>query len=352
MKVCPSQQTIRTTVLLCTAGRPHLLDRAISSLASAYERPDQLVVVNGGDDAANRVVARHAQEFREVVLLQYSNRNLSTSRNLGLPECTGDIVAMTDDDAVVAADWITQMKRAHAADAGAGAIGGAVYGPKGGAFLSRVADRVVFPSFRERRVVRTLPGVNISYKRRVVDEVGGFDEALFRGEDVDFNWRVIQHSYHIVYEPEIHVTHQHRSTLAGFLQQQYMYGRAYVLVRRKWQDMYCVYPHTLRTARDWAKLFHCMAATLYRPAVTSARMPTLADKIRAFPVLVVHDLAWKTGMLRQALALTRREPISQEVLPLPQTGVVSLQVWSAGKEVTRGEDYVARTLTSSRNIWQ
>jgi glycosyltransferase involved in cell wall biosynthesis len=40
-------------------------------------------------------------------------KNLAASRNVGLPHYTGDIVAMTDDDAEVFPDWVAQMKRAH-----------------------------------------------------------------------------------------------------------------------------------------------------------------------------------------------------------------------------------------------
>jgi GT2 family glycosyltransferase len=293
---------LRVSVLICTAGRPELLDRAIMRLAAGEERLDQLVVVNGGDDRANEVVERHAPSFDQVVLLQYENRNLAASRNIGLPECDGDVIAMTDDDAVVALDWIRLMRQAHTDDAAAGAVGGPVHGASSDRFLSRVADEVVFPAFAEKRRVRTLPGVNVSYKRSVVEQVGTFDETLFRGEDVDFNWRMIRLGYHLWYDPAVRVEHEHRATFLGLLQQQWMYGRAYVLVRRKWQDMYCVYPRQLRTVRDWAKAFYCVAAVIFHPALTSRRMRHVRDGMTAYPLLVLHHATWKLGMLRQVLA--------------------------------------------------
>jgi len=295
-----SEQPSRVSVLICTAGRPDLLNRALARLAGGHERPEQLVVVNGGDKRANDVVARHSGAFEEVILVQYQNRNLAASRNLGLLECTGDIIAMTDDDAIVALDWIQQMRRAHSADQAAGALGGPVVGPSDEGFLSRVADRVVFPAFPTRRRARTLPGVNVAYKRRAVQEVGTFDESLFRGEDVDFNWRVIGRGYDLVYDPDIRVEHKHRSTLLGLLQQQWMYGRAYVLVRGKWPDMYSVYPHHLRTLRDWAKLFHCGLAVAYQPALAARHMGTPREALPAYPLLVLHHLTWKIAMLYEA----------------------------------------------------
>jgi hypothetical protein len=74
-----------------------------------------------------------------------------------------------------------------------------------------------------------------------------------------------------------------------------------VLVRRKWPDMYCVYPHRLRTARDWAKLAHCVVAVLYQPALAAARMSGPICRVVSYPLLVTHHLAWKVGMARQAV---------------------------------------------------
>jgi GT2 family glycosyltransferase len=299
--VTPATQETRLTVsvLICTSGRPEMLDRALTYLAAGSERPEQLVIVNGGDDGANDVVGRHAPAFDTAVLVQYANRNLSVSRNLGLAECIGDIIAITDDDAMVAPDWVAKMRAAHERDPWAGAVGGAVMGA-GSTFLSRLADLVVFPSFPARRQVRTLPGVNVAYKREAVSRVGMFDEALFRGEDVDYNWRMIRAGYDLMYDPTICVRHEHRSTFFALLEQQWMYGRAYVLVRGRWRDMYCVYPHVIRTGRDWLKLAHCAAAILYQPAILAHRMNTWGETIRAYPLLLLHHATWKLGMVRQS----------------------------------------------------
>lgn len=293
--------TPRVSVLICTNDRPRLLERALGSLMAGTRLPDQLVVVNGGGDETNSIVARHATVIPAVTLIQYKNRNLAVSRNLGLPECHGDIIAMTDDDAIVAPTWLERIIAAHMRDPHAGAVGGPARGRVDGAFLSKIADLVVFPSFPTRRTVRTLPGVNVAYKRTAVQQIGAFDETLFRGEDVDFNWRLIRLGYDIVYDPEIGVEHEHRSTLRGLLLQQWMYGRAYVLIRRKWPDMYCVYPRQLRSARDWAKLVYCLLAVIVHPLRLAARAGGPRESVRAAPILVAHHLVWKLGMLRQAL---------------------------------------------------
>lgn len=307
----PTYQAQRVTVLICTSGRPQLLERCLSAIVAGTEIPHQLVVVNGTDGQTPRVVEHYAANFPEVVLVEHPNRNLATLRNLGLPYCSGDIVAMTDDDAIPDCQWIATIRSAHSTHQSAGGIGGAVRGADSD-FVSRVADVVVFPDPKPGRPIHTLPTVNMSYKREAMDAVGDFDQTLFRGEDVDFNWRMIRAGYDLAFEPALKVRHQHRSTLLGFLRQQYMYGRAYVLVRRKWPDMYSVYPHSFRSLRSWAKLFYAAGAIFFMPIGVARNLPSTSERVRAYPVLVLHHLVWKLGMLMQTLAGAAVSPTGLE----------------------------------------
>jgi GT2 family glycosyltransferase len=145
-----------------------------------------------------------------------------------------------------------------------------------------------------------VPGVNASYKREVVERVGQQDETLFRGEDVDYNWRVKQLGYEVLYHPDIKVTHHHRPSLKQFLRQHYMYGRAYYLVRGKWPEMYCVYPHHLSGARSILKAIYFFVAVLYQPLQFAMRLRNWGDRIKAVPVLTANQIAWKSGMVYQS----------------------------------------------------
>ncbi len=291
------------SVLICTYNRPELLSQSLSALIEkTEEKPDQVVVVNGGGQRADRVVESfEEQEDIEIVLVKTVNKNLATSRNVGLPYCTGDIVAMTDDDAEVFPDWVTQMKRAHAEHPEAGAGGGAVIGAASeNSLLSRLADVVTFQSPSEPGYVRTLPGVNISYKSEVVEKIGPQDETLFRGEDVDYNWRVQKLGYRVYYDPMIKVLHHHRPNLRQFLHQHYMYGRAYYLVRRKWPDMYAVYPRDFCTIKALLKTGYFLFSIWYHPLLTARRLSSWWDRLSAVPLLIANEIAWKSGMLFQA----------------------------------------------------
>ena len=225
------------SVLICNINRTDFLARALRALVddTSLKFRRTFSVVNGGDERADKVVSSfQSRGAIEVRLVKTLNKNLAASRNVGLPYCNGDIVAMTDDDAEVYPDWITRIKNAFQEHPEAGAVGGAVIGAQSEkSFVSRLADVVTFVSPLNSMYVRTLPGVNVAYRKTVLEQLGKQDESLFRGEDVDFNWRVKQLGFEVFYDPMIKVCHHHRPSLVQFMRQHYMYGRAYYLVREK-----------------------------------------------------------------------------------------------------------------------
>ena len=174
-------------------------------------------------------------------------------------------------------------------------------------FLSRLADVATFPSPPQPGYVRTLPGVNISYKREVLGRLGSQDETLFRGEDVDYNWRVQELGYKVYYDPAIRVTHYHRASVRQFLEQYYMYGRAYYQVRCKWSDMYRVYPHSLRQTKDFLKALNFAFGAFYQPLLLTVRLPRVSDWIRGYGVLWLTGVVWRVGIIRQAVTTRRHE---------------------------------------------
>ena len=136
------------SVLICTYNRHDLLDTAIRSIVEGCdEKPDELVVVNGGDEQTDEVVNRYVGTGTvDVRLIKTVNVNLANSRNIGLAECRGEVVAMTDDDAEeVFPDWIRRIRVVFDRNPGAGAVGGRVIGTNRESLVGKVADAITFP---------------------------------------------------------------------------------------------------------------------------------------------------------------------------------------------------------------
>jgi GT2 family glycosyltransferase len=285
------------SVLICTYKRKELLKKCLKALfEGSQEVPDQVVIVDGEEGKAEDVVSGWRERSFNIILCPVRNINLAVARNVGLSFCTGDIIALTDDDVEVGPGWVKQIKELHANHPEAGAIGGRVIA-KGNRLVDKIADLVIFPVPKNHSYVRTVAGANASYKKEVMKNVGDFDITLFRGEDVDYNWRILKRGHEIFFCRELVVYHNHRSSLAGLLKQLYMYGRAYYLVRKKWPQMYCVYPRQIRRFKDILKMGYFFIAFLIEPLKILPVNTNFYYKIRMYMPLVLCQLAWRLGMI-------------------------------------------------------
>ncbi|MBF6096422.1 glycosyltransferase family 2 protein, partial [Nocardia cyriacigeorgica] len=64
-------------------------------------------------------------------------------------------------------------------------------------------------------------------------ELGGFDERLRFGEDVDVVWRLTDAGHLVRYHPAAVVTHRPRATLGSWLRQRYDYGTSAAPLARR-----------------------------------------------------------------------------------------------------------------------
>lgn len=291
------------TVFICTYNRGNLIDGTLHAIIKGQSMlPDEIVVVNGGgnNDCAD-TLNKWKREFSALREIKTHNVNLATSRNIGLPQCKGDIIIQTDDDAEPFPNWIERLVTEHKRHPEAGVIGGNVIDASGKGLLFKIADATTFTHFEGNTFAeaRTVPGVNSSYKREVVEKVGIYDTKMFRGEDVDYNWRCIKAGYKVLSFPDIKVYHHHRATWKGLFNQQYMYGRAYLLVRRKWKDMYCCYPHGIHSMHDLAKFCYFCIVPFIDQAHKLKHVRGFFNKLIAYPIMVAIGYNWHRGVAVQ-----------------------------------------------------
>ncbi|AHF81260.1 glycosyltransferase [Thermococcus paralvinellae] len=71
------------------------------------------------------------------------------------------------------------------------------------------------------------------YDKKIVEEIGGFDEDMFIGDDFEFNLRINKRGYRLFFNPEIKSYYFARSTWKGFLKQTFNYGAVKAMAVRK-----------------------------------------------------------------------------------------------------------------------
>ena len=157
---------------------------AVRSLARQTVAPREVVVVV---DHNPGLLARAREELPGIVAIANEEpRGLSGARNSGLARASGAVVAFLDDDALAAPDWIERLGAPYA-DERVIAVGGSVvplWATRRPRAFPQEFDWVVGCSYRglprALSPVRNLIGANMSFRRRVFDEVGGFRTGIGR----------------------------------------------------------------------------------------------------------------------------------------------------------------------------
>ncbi len=207
------------TVVVPTRNRGDLIRETLQSLL-ALRGPDYRVVVvdQSTDDRTCRAVEAVAQGDRRVSVERSDTVGSSAARNLGAQVAATDVVAYTDDDCIVEADWLGQILREFE-DPDIAAVYGRLlpYGSNG-----RDGTEVGFKAAQERVEYsgRTPPwyighGGNMAFRRRELLEAGGFDPLLGAGglfgacEDPDIAYRLLAKGRKVAYAAGAVGYHKH-----------------------------------------------------------------------------------------------------------------------------------------------
>ncbi|WP_406288141.1 glycosyltransferase family 2 protein [Embleya sp. NBC_00896] len=180
----PPRPTLTVIVCAYTMDRWDDLTAALASVRAQDEPPTETILVA---DHCHELAARAAREFTGVTVLRNrGRRGLSGARNTGVEGARGDIVAFLDDDAVAEPDWTMRLLDGYA-DPNVLGVGGRIrpnWDTARPAWFPAEFDWVVGCTYRgmpeHAAPVRNLIGANMSFRRSVLVEIGGFRTDLGR----------------------------------------------------------------------------------------------------------------------------------------------------------------------------
>ena len=214
--------TAQVTLLICTRNRAPSLAATLASITRAATVAqgiaiEVIVVDNGSSDETPSLLRQwqSAQPF-PVRLLREDRPGLARARNVGLAHRNGAIIAMTDDDCILHANYFTALAKAFDRPDGPMVIGGRI-------LLGNPADLPVTIKVEDHPMVAPpggfpggfVMGANLAMHREVLDRIGLFDERFGAGapfiaaEDTDLLFRASGVGIPIRYDPAIIVDHHH-----------------------------------------------------------------------------------------------------------------------------------------------
>jgi hypothetical protein len=188
-----------------TYNRPRFLERALGSVASQIYRDVEAVVVNDAGEPVDEIVARFP--FARLIVNE-KNLGVTPSANVGLRAARGEFVGLLDDDDMLfpdhAARLVDALDRSGCAAANADTItcyleltpfsDYAVYGYR--VALARHIDRSQIYTWDP------VAPMSVLVRRTVLEDLGGFDEAVEFAEDWEL-WIRIAERYDILHVPHV-----------------------------------------------------------------------------------------------------------------------------------------------------
>lgn len=195
------------SIVIPTFQRREVVCDAVRSLGGMDYKGEVeiIVVVDGSTDGTAEALAEIPGPF-PVRIIEQDNQGASGARNRGGAKAQGDVVLFLDDDMICDPDLIEQHAKMYRDGADA-VIGHMPPHPKSApGFLAESTARWISrqPLPSAVHVWDIFTG-QLSVRRAVFDEIGGFDEAFtssaaFANEDADFGVRLLER-FDVRYNP-------------------------------------------------------------------------------------------------------------------------------------------------------
>lgn len=240
------------SVILPVKNSHATIRRTVDSLlAQDYRGSVEIVLVGDRDDTSWDALRDEIDGGLVTTLgveIDTGGRDANFKRNVGLAAASGEILALTDSDMVLPADWVSNgvaLLDAH------DCVGGPMVSVSDG-FWGSYVDRNPFgsktprmqsPYVIDRQTLgtrgRKLPiTANVFLTRELFERVGGLDaEFVHSYEDYEFFQRVVDAGFAILCTPALAALHYHRQGWHALVREYHRSGRGCGQFVRK-------YPHS------------------------------------------------------------------------------------------------------------
>lgn len=214
----------------------------------------EIVIVDSeSNDRTAEIVNSYRGRIQSITYIRKKSTR-GEGRNLGVKNAKFEYVAFTDGDTVAGDQWACRMLESLKKY---DVVSGKTV-QKGSEFYSRLKRVELLMDGKEI----TAPSANLGYRKKLFDELGGFDETMITAEDIDLNLRAVLKGATWKNDDSCVIYNYTRENFAGFLKQAFWngYGR-----------------------RQLAKKHGPMVKKLVSPSIFTGEYMNLLYVIRFFP---------------------------------------------------------------------
>ena len=179
----------------------------------------EIIIINDGStDSTGNIVQAITETNHQVILLSKNNGGKGSAQNLGLRYVKGELILVTDADAIVPQNWVSRMAETlRTADMVVG--GYHLYLKDKVSVLEKIQNSSYLIQHKYggyKGIPRT--GVNFGFKKNIIEKIGGFNEYS-KSVTKDYIKRTLDGGFTVRYEPSIVVQTIGITSLEGFIKQ-------------------------------------------------------------------------------------------------------------------------------------
>jgi len=253
---------LRLSIIIVNYNVKYFLEQCLCSVTKACTGIDAEIVVidNNSSDGSKDLLSQKFPEVRYI--WNKENIGFSKANNLALKQCSGEYILFLNPDTILPEDCLTQCLSFFQSQENTGALGIRMIDgagnflkeskrgfPSPATSLYKLAGlSKLFPHSKtfaryylgnlteyETQEVDVLAGAFMLVPKKILDEVGSFDESFFMyGEDIDLSYRIQKAGYKNYYFADSTIVHfKGESTKKGSLNYVRMFHRAMILFIQK-----------------------------------------------------------------------------------------------------------------------
>ncbi|MHA1607061.1 MAG: glycosyltransferase family 2 protein [Candidatus Freyarchaeota archaeon] len=237
------------SVVVCTFNRKKDIVECVESILNQdYPDFDVWVIDDASTDGTMEALRDAFSGEKRLHLIRNEVELGNTlSRNIAMRTSKGEIIASTDDDCIVAEDWLSNLVKVFDEGDDIGLVCGRVlpifYTPVPEWLKPPIYPILAIRTEKERTEHLSPYGCNMAVRRDVMEKVNYLNEditrkhgTLYSGEDTDLGLRVRAAGYRVVYTPDAVVKHKmfpYRLTREHFIERALYFGMSEVMFSGK-----------------------------------------------------------------------------------------------------------------------
>jgi len=297
------RQWPRVSVVVAAHNAALTLDECLRSLETLRYPDYEVIVVNDGStDDSESIIRRYP--FKAITT---KNQGVSAARNEGLRAATGEIVAYIDSDAAADPDWLSYLACTYLESDVVG-VGGPNLVPNEDNWIAKCVYRAPGGPTQvmlDDRSAEHIPGCNMSFLKRALDDIGEFDPIFTKAaDDVDICWRLLERGWRIGFSPSAVVWHHRRPSIKAYWRQQTGYGESEVLLEQKYPNKFNPWGHAHWAGRIYApypffRLFS--QPRIYHGLWGSAGFQSIYEQGGGYLSFLPRAMEWHVGLIALAV---------------------------------------------------